>query len=174
MEHELSYYSKDGQLKTLKLRSKFLTPFLRSQIIKLDAATQLAFKDYEKAEKEKEDPEKVNQQKERIDAFVAETRANYPSLTDDDIEKSKQNYIVKLLSDMSPEDIKSTEEVLINNWSHNDKWTVEFFKLTTDTSLLSDEDKKLFASDYDSDFWLNVDIGKVVEINKSFRSNNSI
>jgi hypothetical protein len=97
-----------------------------------------------------------------------------PTIPPDEIELEKTKFLLELIKDTSEEEIKERETVLIKNWAYNDEWNIKLFKLIVDISGLSEEEKKPIQSKEDSNFWKNVNIGKVVEINRYFRRTNSL
>jgi hypothetical protein len=170
---ELEYYDGDG-VKTIPIRLKFLTPALRVKIIQHDTASQLAFKKYEQEILSQEALKKENEIQEKINVKINEILKINPALSPDEIELEKTKFLLELIKDTSEEEIKEREAVLIKNWAYNDEWNIKLFKLIVDISGLSEEEKKLIQSKEDSSFWKNVNIGKVVEINRYFRRTNSL
>ncbi len=169
----LEYY--DGEIrKEIPIRLKFLTPSLRVKIIQHDTATQLAFKKYEQEVLKQEAFRREEELQTKINQKIEEIKRTSPYISDEEVEIEKSKFLLELVKDITEEELKERETTLIKHWMYNDEWNIKFFKLIVDVSSLPEEHKRLILSSEDSDFWKNVNISKVTEINRFFRGTHSI
>jgi hypothetical protein len=163
MENTLNYYdSQTNEEKSIQFELRFLTPKLRAEIIKYDAQVQLAYKKKQKI------IESIDKTK-LVDDFVQKLKKERPDISNEEILKETAMFSQKIITDISEEQVKENTKNMTDVWKHNDEWTIKFFQLIVNKFKLEEEDKKLITSDVNSDFWQNADIGKVAEINDSFR-----
>ncbi|MFN3307240.1 MAG: hypothetical protein ACK42Z_08665 [Candidatus Kapaibacteriota bacterium] len=170
---ELEYYDGD-QIKSIPISLKFLTPALRVQIVKHDTASQIAFKKYEKEVLNAESVKKETELQNKLNKKIEQIKKSNPNLSEEEIELEKTKFLLEIIKDISEDELKAREETLIKNWAYNDEWNIRLFQIIVNTSKLTPEQKDLILSQPDSEFWNNVNIGKVVEINRYFRRTYSL
>ncbi|ROL55840.1 hypothetical protein D9V84_10530 [Bacteroidetes/Chlorobi group bacterium Naka2016] len=170
---ELEYYDGDG-VKTIPIHLKFLTPKLRVKIVQHDTASQLAFKKFEKEVLNKETLKKETEIQNKINKRIEQLKKNNPNLTEEEIEFEKTKFLLEIIKDISEEELKEREETLIKNWTYNDEWNIKLFQIIVDSTKLNEEQKELIFSDPGSEFWINANIGRVVDINRYFRRTYSL
>lgn len=172
----LEYY-KDEELKSLSFSLKILTPALRTEIINYDTNYQISnnkfTKEIEGRVVKHKDKKAFKKQEEEITNFVI----NNPNATAEQIQTQAEAYALAVLGDMSEEELMEANKTTQKIHEHNDKSIIDFFKLIVDLKTVPSEERKYFAKESTPEteaFWMQVDIQKVMEINKFFRSNSSI
>jgi len=166
---EINYYSESGETRKISFGLRFLSPELRTKIIRYDTNNRKAVK----AVNKEIDIKGVQGVKAKIDAKI-EAAANDFMLIKPDATKEELNNILvvenaKLLEEFSDEMIEENEIKLQKIYESNDKWAVDFFKIIVNPLSLSAEDKQLIQSEAGSGIWTRIDMKEVADCNASFR-----
>lgn len=161
-KYKLEYVNDKEETQEIEVRTRILTPKLRIEILKNDKAIMLFQKERETKSKE---IVKIQEN------YTEQTQEYAKNLDTDSITPEQFNGLVNMhqLGLMSPEEIEKTQEFTAENYRLGDEKTIEFFQMIVDLSQLSDENKALIKSTPDGDFWQNINITQIAEINQSFR-----
>ena len=162
----VNYTDMGGEDKSIDCKLKFLSPALRSQILKFDLLTQATIR---KHQNDTKGETTIPDNRAKLEVFVKELYEKNPDITEDELVARKNAFFAELVGEMSEEQMQANTDHLIETYGINDRFTIEFFQLLVKTTGLSPEDKDLILSNYDSEFWQNVDIRGVQIINESFR-----
>jgi len=167
--------SKTNEEKSIDIKLLFLTPRIRSEIVKFDMILQ---KESDNLKKEYNELSLVKKNQERQQAILKyragliekeSLKKDEDEIDYSEIDKKVATFILAQKDDVSDQELADTEKYTEKTWDFNYTTGIQFFQMIVNRFQLQEEEKKLILSKPGSPFWQNVDIKKVTEFNQFFR-----
>ena len=165
---DIVYFINDEE-KVLKVEARPLTTELRIRISNHDVKAQKDYKKFAKSNLNSTVAAKDIAISNEIEKMIAAQLASNPELSAEELQNLRESYYSTAATFYDDEDIEERERLRlahINFFTHKQ---FDLFKLLLRKNKLSEEEQVCIDSDYDSEFWTNIDERGVKLFNSKFR-----
>lgn len=166
---KLSYYTPEGELKSIDIGLRFLTPAVRVKFMQAEQKIQSELDALKKKPEYKTALEESVKAQSYIKSKMDEYKSYHPDETTEEYKKQEDIYAIEVAMEMNAETIDASQRFGGESTVLADKASVELFKVIYNPYSTAPEVNELVKSPADSDFWQNVNIDDVTNAVNSFR-----